>query len=344
MALIYDLADPQELQGFVRAIQQEQDENVFVLAQFLPNHNIDDIEYRVVNGQQQDQDAAKVRAWDTPAPIGSRQGLRRLMGELPPISKKMRLGEEERLRRRALERGNQQQIIDAIFDDAGNLARAVAARVEMFRGEVLVNASITINENGFVSPPIDFGRRASHSVAPGTLWSNTSAATPVTNEQAWVKTYKDTNNSRPALALASPEIINDLLLNAQYRGLAAVNGITPPFLSLVGLNQIRSTFNLPPLVEYDVKVRVDGVQTRVIPESKLVYLPPSNEPLGETLWGTTAESLVLSQANQISIDQAPGMISVVEDTFDPVATWTKVCAIALPMMPNPDLTMVATVL
>jgi hypothetical protein len=343
MAFIYDLADPRELQGFVRSVQEEADQNDFVLSQFLPNDNIDDIEYRVTQGQLNDEDAAMIRAWDTEAPIGSRQGFSRLMGELPPISKKIRLGEEDRLRRRQLDRGGDtSEIVDAIFNDAGNLARSIAARVEMLRGEALYAGSITINENG-VNQAIPFGRSGSHSVAPGTLWSNTAAAVPVTDEMAWTTTYNTTNGFRPGLAVTSQAVLNNMLLNAQYRSLSAVNGITPPFLSQAGLNAIRATFNLPPVVVYDVVTRVAGVQTRVIPVDRFIYLPPAGKPLGRTLFGTTAESLELVGAQQIGTDQAPGMVAVVEKTFDPVATWTKAAAIALPVLVNPDFSFVADV-
>ncbi len=54
MALILDLADPQELQGFVRGIQLEQERNRFVLSAYLPNRNIDEIEYSVTRGDLRD--------------------------------------------------------------------------------------------------------------------------------------------------------------------------------------------------------------------------------------------------------------------------------------------------
>lgn len=342
MALIYDLADPQELQGFVRTAFGEAERNTFVLSQFLPNLNIDDIEYRIARGTLRDQDAAFVRSWDTESPIGNRQGVERVLGELPPISKKIRLGEEERLRRRALERGNNTQLVDAIFDDAANMARAVAARIEMFRGEALYAGSLTINENGVVQT-IPFGRSAAFSVAPGTLWSNTGASTPIQDEQAWVSTYTDENGVGPGVAVTSTRVVNYLLLNTQYRSMAAQNGITPAFLSLSGLNQIRATYDLPPIVKYDVKTRVNGTATRVIPDDRFIYLPPAGEPLGRTFFGTTAEALELVGAQQISVDQAPGMVSVVEKTFDPVATWTKAAAVALPVLVNPNLSLAADV-
>lgn len=344
MALIYDLADPQELQGFVRGVQREQDENRFILSQFLPNQNIDELEWRVTTGQFRDEDAAMVRAWDTESPIGGRQGVERKMGELPPISKKYRLGEEDRLRKRMLDRGGDNaELVRVIFDDAAKGARAVAARIEMFRGEALWKGKLQINENGVQLPDVDFGRAAGHTVAAAAAWSNHALAI-LTEELAWRTTYVDTNGIAPALALVSEQVITHILLNEQYRSLAAYQGITPAFLNLDQVNQVRSAHRLPQLVAFDEQVRVNGAQTRVIPADKMVYLPPAGEPLGRTFSGTTAEALELAGASQIATDQVAGMTSVVEKTFDPVATWTKTAAIALPVLMNPDLTFCADVL
>lgn len=345
MALIFDLADPQELQGFVRGIQAELEANTFVLQQFLPNDNIDDIEFRVSTGTLQQSDTAPIRAWDTESPIAKRQGFSRIAGELPPISKKIPLGEELRLRRRSLERnGDVTEIVNAIFDDAAQMARAVTSRVEQLRGEALYSGALAINENG-VQQTVTFGRTGSHSVtlAGAALWSAVTTATPLTDVRNWVTTYRDTNGVSPALALTSTAVINNLLLNTQLRDLATRNGNNPAFLSQAELTQIFAAYGLPPFVAYDVQVRVDGVATRVIPSDRVILLPPASEPLGETLWGTTVESLELVGAQQISQDQAPGLISVIEKTFDPVITWTKAAGIALPVLINPNLTFAADV-
>lgn len=346
--LIYDLADPQELQGFVRGVQQEQERNVFVLAQFLPNDNIDGIDWRVTKGELRDQDAAVVRSWDTPAPIGDRQGISRIMGELPPISKKMRLGEEERLRLRMLERaGDASEIISKIFDDVSNLGRSVAARVELFRGEVLETGEINIDENG-VEQSVDFGRKTEFDAAANTLagadkWSDHTGSDPVENLITWTAAYRDENGIDPALGLTSTAVINHLLRNDAIRALAATVAGAPQLVTRVHLAQVLSAFGLPPLVAYDTKVRVNGTQVPVISADKVILLPPSNEPLGRTFFGTTAEAIELQGAQQISADQAPGLTAVVEKTFDPVSTWTKVSAIALPTLVNPNLTFVAGV-
>lgn len=344
--LIYDLADPQELQGFVRGVQQELDANTFTLSSVLPNQMLDDIEWRIVSGSLLDQDAAKVRAWDTEAPLGKRQGLSRKSGELPPISKKMRVGEEERLRLRSLQGGGStKQIVDAIYDDASNLARAVAARMEMFRGEALYTGAIAINENG-VKATVSFGRAGSH--APSALtgadkWDAYTTCKPIQNLQTWVQTYVDTNGVRPAVIQTSSAVIGHLLLSDQVRTLLSVVSGAPALVTMSQLSAVLQAFNLPPIVAYDVVTRVDGSATRVIPADKVLLLPPASEPLGKTFWGVTAEALELVGAAQINQDQAAGLTAVVEKTFDPVSTWTKVSAVGLPVLANPNLTLVADV-
>lgn len=339
--LVYDLADPQELQGFVRGIQEEEETNRFTLSQILPNDNIDEIEWRVTTGQLQDQDAAKVRQWDTESPIGNRQGVRRLMGELPPISKKIRLGEEERLRRRALERGDNTGLVNAIYDDAGNMARAVLARVELMRGQALEDGAITIDENG-VQQVVDFSRNPAHNVVASEVWTDPTADV-VGEFQSWMDAYYDANGVYPGAVLLNKARIANLQRNESFRALLGSVAGAPGLITTDAVNQVFAAFGFPPFVQYNTKVRVDGAQVNVIDPTKIILLPPAGEPLGRTFFGTTAESLELQAAQQIEADQAPGLVAVVEKTYDPVATWTKAAAIALATLMNPDLTFVAKV-
>lgn len=343
MALILDLVDPQELTGYVRGIQMERDRNQFRLAAYLPNRNIDEIEYRVTNGALRDPDAAMYRAWDTESPIGSRQGLSRIMGELPPLSKKMRLGEEERLRRRALDRGDNTDMVNAIYDDAGQLTRSVAARIEMARGEVLETGKVVLAENG-VAQTVDFGRKAGHTVTAAVKWDVAGTATPIADLRSWVQTYIDNNGVAPAFGMTSTQAISALLLVAEIRSLATTVSGVPALVTLGTVQSVLQAFGLPPMVPYDTQVRVGGVATRVTNAKKMTLMPPAGEPLGETLFGTTAESLALTEARAISGDQAPGLVATIHSHDDPVSTWTKVGGIALPVVPNPDLTFTATVL
>lgn len=340
---VYDLVDMQEMQGFVRQIAAEVEQDTFTLARFLGNNNIDDIEYRVNRRSRNDVDAATVRSWDAESAIAARQAeFRRLMGELPPISRKIRLGEEERLRRRSLNLGNDQPIVDAVYDDAANMARAVTARIEMFRGEALLNGSVDINENGVVQT-VDFERDPTLTVATADTW-DTATSEPVSDETDWMQLYSDLNGEGPARVLMSTRVANALLRNSQYRNLAQTDESAPQLISRATVDAVRTAYNLPPIDLYDAQVRVNGTRQRVLPDNVIIYLPTNVGELGEVLLGTTAESLELANAAQIEQAQAPGLTATVDRTFDPVATWTLATAIALPVLYEPNLTLTATVL
>lgn len=329
--LIYDLAEPQELLGFVRNLPFSD----FVLDQILPNDLLDDIEYRFTQSNLIDQDVAPYRAWDAEAAIGSRQGLARIMGEIPPLSKKIRLGEEQRLRLRSLQLGGDTgAIVDQIFNDAGNMTRAVQARVELARGRAIYDGKFVVNENGFIQT-IDYGIPGTHRVAPGTLWSVSATATPIADMMSWVQLYVDDNGFPPAFALTSTAVLNNLLKIAEIRTYAASLAGTPAMVARPVLDQVLTNFGLPPLVINDELVRVGGTSTRVIPSDRFVYLPPAGSGLGRTFYGITAEALELAAEGQIVASQAPGVVAVVDKTFDPVALWTKAAAVSIPVIANP---------
>lgn len=348
--LVTDLIDPQELIGYTREAQLEAERNKFQLSNYFPNDTTPngEIEWRLLRGNLRDEDAAKIRSWDAEASISGRQGVERIMGELLPVSRTIRLGEEERLRNRGLDRGTtgsaNTALVDALFNDSAKMARAVAARFELLRGEVLEKATVTINENGVAPATIDFGRKAGHAVTAGVLWSVFASADPVADMRTWVQTYIDSNGVAPAFALTSTSVIGWLMRNAAIRALVAGPGGTPGVVTVDTVNAVFQAYGLPPFVPYDAVIRVDGVQTRPIAVNKVILMPPADEPLGATLYGTTAEALDLAEAQFIDQADAPGMVAVIEKTRNPVATWTLATAVGFPALANPDLTFTATVL
>lgn len=336
--LVYDLAEPQELQGFIRNIPFP----TFTLEQFLPNETLDDIEYRFIRDDTVDQDVAPYRAWDAEAAIGSRQGLSRIMGEIPPISKKIRLGEEQRLRLRSLQLGGDTgALVARIFGDAANMTRAVQARVEQARGRALYDGKFVVNENGFIQT-LDFGIPGGQRVTAATVYTNPAAAI-ITELRSWMDLYVDTNGIRPGALLTSTAVVTSMLKNTEVRTMAASLAGTPSLVTRTTLDQVISSFDLPPIIVYDTSVRVAGSATRVIPNDRIVFLPPAGENLGRTFWGITAEALELASEGQIVATQAPGLVAVVDKTFDPVALWTKAAAVVIPIIANPKLLLTADV-
>lgn len=337
MEISSDYIAPVELTGYVRAALANMQANQFTLNQWLPNQPIDDLHYRFTTGGEGLVDAAPFRAYDAESPIGTRPGVSRVTGELPPISRKIRLGEYDRLRQRRLDAA----VRDAILDDAERMTRAVAARVELARGEALTTGQLAISENG-VTATVDFGRDPSHTVAPATLWSNTATATPVTDLMAWRDVYVATNGEEPGAILTSRRVIALMMRNDEVKNVSYPAANQPSTVTEENVRAILTAYGLPPIYPYEAQVRVNGVAQRVVSDDLLVLLPApgGTTQLGATLFGTTAESL---EPEFGLTGEEPGIVAGSYSTKDPVALWTKAAAIALPVLANPDLTLTADV-
>lgn len=344
MLISSDYVTPAELTGYVRAALGDLQVNRFRLAAWLPNRVIDDLQYRFDRGGAEGlTEAATFRSYDTESPVGSRPGITRVTGELPPVSRKIRLGEYDRLRQRRLDGRIQNQILT----DAVRMTRAVAARIELARGEALYKGKIDLAENGIVAS-VDFGRDASHTVSASVAWTDTANATPLTDLIAWVEVYRDTNGVAPGVVLLSSPVLGLLIRNAEIRALAATVVGTPNVVPQATLQSIFQAHGLPPFEVYDAQVRAGGSSQYVIPQDRVLLLPapgdandPDTTDLGATLWGTTAESLEADFG--LEEGEEPGIVAGAYSTKDPVAVWTKAAAVSLPILANPNLSFAADV-
>lgn len=338
MLLTAEYIDPAELTGYVRAALADYNANRFTLSQFLPDRVVDDLEYRFAAGQQGLADAASFRAYDTESEIAGRPGIKRVTGELPPISRKMRSGEFDRLRFRQLSDQEQQSL--GLMSDAERLTRSIAARMELAKGDALVNGSVTISENG-VEGTIDFDRPDSAVVTVSNAW-DTDDGDPIDDLSAAVLAYNEMNGVDPGAVVLSRRISAVLMRNDNLRKAAGTLIGESNIISQAAVAQLFEAFGLPPMQTYDAQVLVDGAATRVIPDDVVLLLPAPVAPdgwedteLGATFWGTTAESLEPNYG--IELGDAPGIVAGVYSTEDPVALWTKAAAIAVPVMANPGL-------
>lgn len=336
MFLNTDYIEPAELTGFARAAAADLDVNQFTLSRWLPNRLVDDLEYRFARGGDGLADAATFRAYDAESPIGSRPGLSRVTGELPPISRKIRLSEYDRLRQRKL----QDAVGNAIMSDAERMVQSVAARLELARGQALVTGKVTISENGVIAEA-DFGRAAGHTVTAAATWA-TDTTDIIGHLNTWRDVYVASTGQEPGSIVTSRKVMGYMLRNQAFRQLVATMAGTPTLVNNNAVDNMLASHGLPPVITYDAQVRVNGVATRVIADDKLLMLPAvGSGEMGATLYGTTAESL--EPEFGLSGSEA-GIVAGAYSTKDPVAVWTKAAAIAMPILANPDLSLAADVI
>lgn len=335
MADLYtDLIKPVELTGYAREALRDRPENRPSLSNYLPDEYVDDLTFRFSQGGGALTDVASYRAFDTEAPLSRREGISVVQGQLPPISRKMRLGEYDSL---VLRNATDEQR-NLLLRDTERLVREVDARLEVARGQALVHGKVTIAENG-VAAEVDFGRSAEMSVEPANSWATVGTSNPVDDLLLWQEAYIAKNGVAPERLLTSTKIRSYLQRHPQIKAEVSPNA-TVQTVSLTDLNGFLQAYGLPPVEVYDVQFNFgaasDNVQ-RVIPQNKILFLPSGG--LGATLWGTTLEAA----DPDYGITERPGIVASTWRTKDPQGVWSHVAAIALPILGNPDLSMVASV-
>ncbi|HEY8985439.1 MAG TPA: major capsid protein [Streptomyces sp.] len=339
--------EPTELTGLIRAALADQTLNRFTLARWLPNVEIDDIVFEFVKGGGGLSEASSYRSWDTESKIGRREGIGKIMGELPPISEKIPLNEYDRLRLRKLNESDD-RVLRLIARDVQRIARNIAARLELGRGPALFDAQLPIPE---LRTTVSFGRSASMAVVAAVLWSDHTNAKPLTDLEQWIEAYEDLNGATPAVILMSKAVRSHLKqceqVIRQVFPLAPAG--TAPMINDDQLNAVLASQNLPSIEIYDARTKVDGVVTRITPANMLALLPEPGATsagtpgeLGATLLGTTAEALEDDYA--IAPGDQPGVVAAQFKTRDPIRLWTHAAAIGAPIVREPNLTMRAQVL
>jgi hypothetical protein len=344
--IIYDLVLPSLLTGYIREVPIPA---IFNLNQYLPDREIHDIEamWDVVTRTNR---AAKFRAYDAETPIGKRDSMTRSRVVLPPVGEKRVLTEYERLQLERLRGGNNlDRLIEQLYADEEANVRAIRARMELARGDVLSDGKFTLTGENGLTLEADFGIAGNHIVAPGVLWSDHANATPLIDYWNWVQQYILDCGEPPGVVVTGRTTVAHMLQNQSIRQIAATVVGTPAQISRQQLNQTLDAYMLPPLVvqPYDTLVDVDGVSTRPIAANKFVMLPQNPSDLGYTAWGITAEALELAalpaEQGGIALRDAPGVVGVVMKDSDPVRTWTKAAAVGMPIITDPRRLMVATV-
>lgn len=345
MVIFFDApVAPDDLTTFVREVPTN---SQLVLSQLFPTRFVDDntVDFAEIIRTNR---TARYRSFDGSIHVSERDTGSEKRVKLLPLSSSLAMGEYERLQLQFARTAgtNQQALANAIYNDAENLTREVQARLEQAWGDVLTDGKLTINENGFQGEA-DFGVPGTQIVAPaGALWSNTATSVPITDLQTWTDAYVAANGVAPATFQTSLAVMRLLQTNTQVINAIHGSAAGRTFATLTELSNLLASMGLPvPRTPYDSQIDVDGVSTRVIADSRVVFYPQDIAALGYTAFGLTATALELVNSNEsdMSFENAPGIVGVVEKSGPPYKQFTYVDAVAMPILANAKLLMVATV-
>ncbi|GIN37802.1 major capsid protein [Heyndrickxia oleronia] len=293
------------------------------------------LEFDMIKGGSSLPVIASVHAFDTEAEIGSREASKMAL-ELAFIKRKLQLKEKDII---AIEnprnKAEQDYLMKNVFNDIDVLVAGVRARVEAMRMEVLANGTITLDENelGMV---VDYQVPTENKEAlSGTgLWT-ADTSDPIEDMLRWA----DTLGTRPTKALTSNAVLSALLRHPKVIG-ALYGKDSMRVATRADLNAFMTQHDLPTIAAYDARYRKQEkngkyTQHRYFPANKFVMF--GDGQLGETLYGPTPEESRLVRDPAVDQSIIGNVLAMVyEESKDPVSTWTKAVATALPSFPAAD--------
>ena len=275
---------------------------------------------------------ANFHALDTEAKIGDRTNYRTI--EFEKLMIKEKLNQTERIAMLLGNNAPEQEIIDFIYDDMGNLTSRVLTRAELANNQVLSTGKLEINENNFKTV-VDYGYPTSNNVS-FSGWAN--PAHDIVADLNSVKDKASKLGKTITRALTSSKIVGYMVANEGIKAFFEKSG------NLVTTNRVLQwvydNFGIAFEVNDDVyKLSANDTTThRFYPENKITFFG-GNGALGKGLYGVTPEELGLN--NGVA---TRGNVTITQwETPDPVATWTKATALYLPVVSDIEGLFIATV-
>lgn len=300
----------------------------------FPESKHDTLDFSYVRAGSSLPTIASVSAFDTEAEIGSREAGQQAL-EAAYIKRKMQITEKDLM---ALQfprtPAEQQYLTGRVFNDIDTLTAGVKARVELMRMEALSTGKVTLNENG-LNMTVNYHVPVAHqeSLAGTNLWT-AGTADMIGDLERW----QDTLDEKATRALTSTKILSQILRNEKIIAylFGKDSGRIP---TRADLNAFLLQHDLPQIAVYDAKYRKEGANGtftthRYFGENKFVMF--GEGALGETLYGPTPEEsrMIREGADVSNVDKVIAMIY--EEGKDPISTWTKAAATAIPSFPAAD--------
>ena len=338
---IYEMIDQRDLIDF----SQKYDISRNYLGETLfPNRKTNNIEAEYMRLEENGNlpTVAMVHAYDTEAAIGERIPITKMSIESLLIKKKLNM--TERLQALLNHGVKNDALLEYVFDDAARLSEAVINRAELAKMEALATGKVTIKENG-LDFTVDYEVPNTNKVSAD--WSDPSHDV-LSDLRKWCKAMVS-KGVRPNRAVTSDAIVEKMLQNEPIqKAIFGVNGlgILPTLDQLNSLISAHFQFTISTNDEMYATEEKKGEKivrgnSRYFPENGFSLFYSGGGGLGTGLWGPTPEE----DEQNVPWDKRTGQYVTVTQWKkpDPVSVWTKATSLFVPIIPNPNALLCATV-
>jgi hypothetical protein len=321
--------------------------NYRLTREVLPERSIQGVRWKAESRKRR-VNAAKFRAYDAPTAMAKRMAERVVNeGMLPALGQTLAVSEMDQILLDVGDGKSTAAYIDLLYSDAERHFESIKTAQELAAGQLLATGTVNLPGIGL---DINWNVPSANMPTAAVKWDQT-AATPITDERAWIDYLVSIGAPVPKQVLTSRRARSILAANAEYRaafyGSSTINGTPTATLAPNEVDAVRARYSLPPIVEYDVQVWNDDVYQRVIPDTKWIMIPdvPASE-WSETQYGVTREAAQFTSGTNPALtrEEAPGIVVVTHVDDNPVQIYTRGAAIGMPVLYVPDIHISATVL
>ncbi|WP_030188154.1 major capsid protein [Streptomyces violaceorubidus] len=313
----------------------------------FPETRVQGIKFRTTSAKRR-VNAAKFRAYNAPTALAQRQAERIVNeGMLPALGQTLPVSEMDQILLDVDHGKDTQEYIDLLYSDVDRHVESIQTAQELAAGQLLANGAVSLPGLGL---DVDWNVPSANMPTAATLWDD-PAATPLSDERAWMDYLLDSGAPAPREIITSRRARALLASNEEYRaayyGSSTVGGTPTATLAPNEVDTVRARYGLPPIVTYDVQVWNDDQYVRVLPDNKWIMVPdvPAAE-WGQTQYGRTREAAKFTSGTNPALtrEEAPGIVVVTGVEDDPVQIYSRGCAIGMPVLYVPDIHISATVL
>lgn len=337
MTIWTDTATPGPLSGFARELLDDLDTNKSTLAEFLPNQETEHLYNEFEVGLEGLAPLADYRSWDAEPTFGDTPGTETRIVKLAPLGRQIQISEEDQ--QRAFSPNASDAVKNSVYGRVDRLVRGVAARIEMLRGQAIVQSKIDVQyPKGAIK--VDFGRDPSLTINLPTAQQWTSKTVSRLDQfDTWTDVYGGGRGIKPGAWMMSTRVFRHLTNGAEFS--TVLMGGAERKATIEEVQNLLQSYGHAPIIINDRHTAAG----RVIPDNVVVALPApgSDTALGATLWGITANARKPEYG--IAPSEQPGIFAMVHEPVGAVPRiHVVVDALAVPVVINPNLSLVATVL